>query len=91
LTDFSKAAIWLTAFFNRHYVVALSSIMVLLALSFQPVSAALFSVREVFMELPGSASITIIPDLAPFILELQPQVLAIYGQYPLIQPNNSKT
>jgi Protein of unknown function (DUF3433) len=65
LTDFSEVAIWLTAFFNRHYVVAVSSIMVLLALSFQPLSAALFSVREVFMELPGSAPITIIPDLAP--------------------------
>jgi Protein of unknown function (DUF3433) len=65
LTDFSKAAIWLTAFFNRHYVVAVSSIMVLLALSFQPFSAVLFSVREVFMELPGSAPMIIIPDLAP--------------------------
>jgi hypothetical protein len=31
--------------------------MALLALSFQPLSAALFSVRDVFGELPGSVSI----------------------------------
>ena len=48
---------WVKAAFNRHYVVTLSSIMALLALSFQPLSAALFSVRDVFGELPDSALI----------------------------------
>ena len=46
---------WVKASFNRHYIVALASLMALVALSFQPISAALFSVRDIYKALPGSA------------------------------------
>lgn len=51
----SNAFVWVKASFNRHYIVALASLMALVALSFQPISAALFSVRDIYKALPGSA------------------------------------
>jgi hypothetical protein len=51
----SNAFVWVQATSNRHYIVALASLMALLALSFQPISAALFSVRDIYKALPGSA------------------------------------
>ena len=63
LTDYSNAVVWMKAVSNRHYVVALSSIVTLLVLSFQPLSAALFGIREVFEALPGSASMIDTLDL----------------------------
>jgi hypothetical protein len=68
LMDCSNALVWVKAASNRHVVVALSAIMTLLSLSFQPLSAALFSVRDVFEDLPGSASIIGTNDLAPSLL-----------------------
>jgi hypothetical protein len=48
--------------------VALSAIMTLLSLSFQPLSAALFSVQDKFEDLPGNALIVDTTDLAPSLL-----------------------
>lgn len=55
LLDYTRthnALVWVKATSNRHYIVALSSLMALVALSFQPVSAALFSVRDVYRTSP---------------------------------------
>ncbi|KAH9055611.1 hypothetical protein EDB87DRAFT_1579673 [Lactarius vividus] len=43
LTTSSNALVWFEATSNRHYIVALASLMALLALSFQPIAAALFN------------------------------------------------
>lgn len=58
LLDYTRthnAFVWVQATSNRHYIVALASLMALLALSFQPISAALFSVRDIYKALPGTS------------------------------------
>ncbi|KAH9990969.1 hypothetical protein BJV74DRAFT_836704 [Russula compacta] len=55
LLDYTRthnAIVWVQAASNRHYIVALASIVALIALSFQPMAAALFSVRDVYEKLP---------------------------------------
>jgi len=48
--------VWINAAFNKHYLVALTSLMVLVGLSFQPLAAAMFSVRDTERTLPGTLS-----------------------------------
>ncbi|KAI0305146.1 hypothetical protein B0F90DRAFT_1701694 [Multifurca ochricompacta] len=58
LLDYTRthnAFVWVKATSNRHYIVALASIMALVALSFQPVAAALFSVRDAYQTLPETS------------------------------------
>ncbi|KAF7761476.1 hypothetical protein Agabi119p4_9468 [Agaricus bisporus var. burnettii] len=56
--------VWLRAAANKHYLVALASLMALLALAFQPLSAALLSVRDIWFPLDG------IPSTNRFLLGL---------------------
>ncbi|KAI0264713.1 hypothetical protein BC834DRAFT_252038 [Gloeopeniophorella convolvens] len=55
LLDYTRshnAIVWMRASYNHHYIVALASLMALVALSFQPIAAALFSVRDTYRSLP---------------------------------------
>jgi len=45
--------VWFRAAANRHYLVALASLMVILSLSFQPLAAALFIVQDTWWTAPG--------------------------------------
>ncbi|KAL9709934.1 hypothetical protein Ac2012v2_006994 [Leucoagaricus gongylophorus] len=45
--------VWTRAAANKHYLVVLASLMALLSLSFQPLAAALLSVRNTWMSQPG--------------------------------------
>ncbi|KAF9444645.1 hypothetical protein P691DRAFT_836023 [Macrolepiota fuliginosa MF-IS2] len=45
--------VWTRAAANKHYLVALASLMALLALSFQPLAAALLVVRDTWFPQPG--------------------------------------
>ncbi|KXN84108.1 hypothetical protein AN958_00433 [Leucoagaricus sp. SymC.cos] len=49
--------VWTRAAANKHYLVALASLMALLALAFQPLAAALLAVRDTWLPQP-SVSIT---------------------------------
>lgn len=51
----SNFVVWTRAAVNRHYLVALASLMVLLALTFQPLSAALLAVRNTWIALPRNS------------------------------------
>lgn len=42
----SNFVVWISAFWNRHYMVALATLIALLALVFQPLGAAIFEVRD---------------------------------------------
>ncbi|KAF8962330.1 hypothetical protein BDZ97DRAFT_1122718 [Flammula alnicola] len=44
--------VWTRAASNRHYLVALASLMVILTLSFQPLAAALLIVKDTWTQLP---------------------------------------
>lgn len=58
LLDYTRthnAFVWIKAAAHRHYIVALASLMALVALSFQPISAALFSVRDIYKALPETS------------------------------------
>jgi len=58
LLDYTRthnALVWVQATSNRHYIVALASLMALVALSFQPIAAALFSVRDIYKALPETS------------------------------------
>ncbi|KAH9174686.1 hypothetical protein EDB89DRAFT_459311 [Lactarius sanguifluus] len=58
LLDYTRthnAFVWFEATSNRHYIVALASLMALVALSFQPIAAALFSVRDVYKSFPDTS------------------------------------
>ncbi|KAI0058622.1 hypothetical protein BV25DRAFT_1810416, partial [Artomyces pyxidatus] len=74
-TFFSNAIVWVSATYNKHYLVALTSLMALIALAFQPLAAALFTVRDTWRTLPsflgasGFASSAIVYNLAdpPFV------------------------
>lgn len=58
LLDYTRthnALVWFEATSNRHYIVALASLMALVALSFQPIAAALFSVRDVYKSFPDTS------------------------------------
>ncbi|KAI0292909.1 hypothetical protein BC826DRAFT_1017480 [Russula brevipes] len=78
LLDYTRthnALVWVKASTNRHYIVALASIMALLALSFQPVSAALFSLRDVYERLPD----TTVNNLRTISLSTDEQVQDLTG------------
>ena len=72
LTSSSNALVWMQATSNRHYIVALASLMALVALSFQPLAAALFSVQDIYKALPGS-SVTITSVFSSLTSESQKQ------------------
>ncbi|KAI9458861.1 hypothetical protein BJY52DRAFT_399314 [Lactarius psammicola] len=73
LLDYTRthnALVWVKATSNRHYIVALASLMALVALSFQPIAAALFSVRDVYKTLPETS----VNNLRAISLNLNEQV-----------------
>lgn len=43
---FSNFVVWISAFWNHHYMVALATLIALLALVFQPLGGAMFTVRD---------------------------------------------
>jgi len=49
----SNFFVWARAASNRHYLVALASLMVILTLSFQPLAAALLIVKDIWWQVPG--------------------------------------
>ncbi|KAF9521556.1 hypothetical protein CPB83DRAFT_865412 [Crepidotus variabilis] len=51
-TRYNSLMVWGRAAMNRHYLVALASLMVILTLSFQPLASALLSVREIWWQEP---------------------------------------
>ena len=54
LTGFSSNFIvWTNAASNKHYLVALASLMVLLSFAFQPLAAALLVVKDTYWQEPG--------------------------------------
>jgi hypothetical protein len=44
--------VWISAFWNQHYMVAIATLLVLLGLVFQPLAAAMFTVRDTFLAPP---------------------------------------
>ncbi|KAF8656532.1 hypothetical protein AX16_002496 [Volvariella volvacea WC 439] len=57
LLDYTRTnnfLVWTYAAFNKHWVVALASLMVVLSLTFQPLAAALLVVRDTYIQEPDS-------------------------------------
>jgi hypothetical protein len=54
----SNFFVWRRAAANRHYLVAIASLMALLTLSFQPLAAALLVVKDTYIQLPGASHLT---------------------------------
>ncbi|KAF5346377.1 hypothetical protein D9756_011395 [Leucocoprinus leucothites] len=54
-TRYNNFFVWSRAAANRHYLVALASLMVLLSMSFQPLAAALLAVRDTWLAQPGKS------------------------------------
>ncbi|KAG6876440.1 hypothetical protein C0993_003142 [Termitomyces sp. T159_Od127] len=52
MSTINNFIVWTNAASNRHYLVALTSLMVLLSLLFQPLSAALLVVKDTYLPLP---------------------------------------
>ncbi|TFK67568.1 hypothetical protein BDN72DRAFT_90461 [Pluteus cervinus] len=55
LLDYTRSnnfLVWTTATSNKHYLVAIASLMVVLSLSFQPLAAALLVVRDTYWQEP---------------------------------------
>ncbi|KAH0581767.1 hypothetical protein J132_10903 [Termitomyces sp. J132] len=51
-TRINNFIVWTKAAYNRHWLVVLASLMVLISLLFQPLSAALLSVKDTWLPLP---------------------------------------
>jgi hypothetical protein len=49
----SNFFVWISAFWNQHYMVAIATLLVLLGLVFQPLAAAMFTVRDTFLAPPS--------------------------------------
>ncbi|KAF9041203.1 hypothetical protein BJ165DRAFT_1529953 [Panaeolus papilionaceus] len=57
LLDYTKEnnfIVWTRAAHNRHYLVALASLMVIMTLSFQPLAAALLVVKDIWQQDPAT-------------------------------------
>jgi hypothetical protein len=55
LLDYTRSnnfVVWISAFWNRHYMVAFATLLALLALVFQPLAAAMFTVRNTWLAHP---------------------------------------
>lgn len=52
-TYFSNFVVWISAFWNQHYMVAIATLLVLLGLVFQPLAAAMFTVRDTWLAHPS--------------------------------------
>jgi hypothetical protein len=50
----SNFFVWLRAAANKHYLVALASLMALLSLTFQPIAAALLKVQDIWFTMGGA-------------------------------------
>jgi hypothetical protein len=46
---YSNFVVWISAFWNQHYMVAFATLLVLLGLVFQPLAAAMFTVRDTYL------------------------------------------
>jgi hypothetical protein len=56
LLDYTRTnnfVVWISAFWNRHYLVALATLIALLALVFQPLAAAMFIVKDTWWGPPA--------------------------------------
>ncbi|KII91113.1 hypothetical protein PLICRDRAFT_155954 [Plicaturopsis crispa FD-325 SS-3] len=56
LLDYTRTSnflVWTNATRNKHYLVALATLMVLVSLTFQPLAAAVFSVRDTYIPVPN--------------------------------------
>jgi len=51
-TRTSNFVVWILAFWNRHYMVAFATLLVLLGLVFQPLAAAMFTIRDTYLPHP---------------------------------------
>lgn len=49
---FSNFVVWVSAFWNQHYMVAFATLIGLLALVFQPVASAMFNSRLTYLAQP---------------------------------------
>jgi Protein of unknown function (DUF3433) len=50
----SNFVVWIRAFWNQHYLVAIATLVALAALVFQPLGAAMFTVRDTWWPHPGT-------------------------------------
>lgn len=50
---YSNFFVWTRAYNNKHYLVALASLMVVLSLAFQPLASALLVVKDTWWIEPG--------------------------------------
>lgn len=57
----SNFVVWISAFWNRHYMVAIATLLALFSLVFQPLAAALFTVRDTWWTHPREDFISAIP------------------------------
>lgn len=53
-TSLSNFVVWITAFWNQHFLVAIATLAALAALVFQPLGAAMFTVRDTWWTHPRS-------------------------------------
>lgn len=68
LIPYSNFFVWTEAARNKHYLVSLASLMLLMTLTFQPLAAALFVVKDTYWGEPGEP--TTITDHALQIRQL---------------------
>jgi len=55
LLDYTRTnnfVVWISAFWNQHYMVAIATLLVLLGLVFQPLAAAMFTIRDTYLAHP---------------------------------------
>jgi hypothetical protein len=53
---FSNFIVWISAFWNQHFLVAIATLVALGSLVFQPLGAATLTVRDTWWTHPGSSS-----------------------------------
>ena len=56
----STAYVWTIAARNRHWLVSLASLLVLVTFCFQPLAAALFNVQDVFRADPRECLLSVV-------------------------------
>lgn len=90
---FSNFVVWTSAASNKHYLVALASLMVVLSLAFQPLAAALLVVKDTWLPEPGTLLTFIIimytpTDHRPTIIDVTLKNLAALGLNQNLQFND---
>ncbi|TFY73179.1 hypothetical protein EWM64_g10833, partial [Hericium alpestre] len=70
LLDYTRSHnffVWWNAGRNKHYIVVLTTLMAIVALAFQPLAAALFTLRDTYITLPGLRMDADAQDLTSFL------------------------